>query len=130
MSIVNKVLGLFLGNKYERDMKEINPHVELVHEEFSKVQSLTNDQLRDKTAELRSEIRKNIAADENEIQQLREKAEKEEDVYLKEEIYNHIDKLEKQIEEKLEDILDKCLPVAFAIVKETEQYTRGNGTPI
>jgi preprotein translocase subunit SecA len=128
MSIVNKVLGLFLGNKYERDMKEINPHVELVHEEFSKVQSLTNDQLRDKTAELRSEIRKNIAADENEIQQLREKAEKEEDVYLKEEIYNHIDKLEKQIEEKLEDILDKCLPVAFAIVKETARRFKQNST--
>jgi preprotein translocase subunit SecA len=128
MSIINKVLGLFLGNKYERDMKEINPYVELVHGEFSKLQSLTNDQLRDKTAELRGEIKKGIAEDEKEIQQLKVKAEKEEDVYLKEEIYNHIDKLEKQIEEKLEDILDKCLPAAFAVVKETARRFKQNST--
>ena len=28
MDIINKVLGLFLGNKYERDMKEITPYVD------------------------------------------------------------------------------------------------------
>ena len=28
MSIINKVLGVFLGDKYERDMKEIMPFVE------------------------------------------------------------------------------------------------------
>jgi preprotein translocase subunit SecA len=128
MSIVNRVLGLFLGNKYERDIKEISPYVELVHEEYSRIQSLTNDQLRDKTAELREEIRKNIAADEKEVHDLREKAEGEEDVYLKEEIYNNIDKLEKQIEEKLEGILDKCLPAAFAIVKETAKRFKQNST--
>jgi hypothetical protein len=27
MSIINKVLSLFLGNKEERDLKEINPFV-------------------------------------------------------------------------------------------------------
>ena len=49
MSIVNKILGLFLGNKYERDLKEINPYVEKVRIEFEKLQGLSNDQLRDKT---------------------------------------------------------------------------------
>lgn len=119
MTIVNKVLGLFLGNKYERDMKDINPFVDLVHREFDKLGDLTNDQLRDKSLELKNEIRKEIAVDEGEIKNLKEKAEKEEDVYLKEEIYTDIDKREKLIEKKLEDILDKHLPLAFAIVKET-----------
>jgi len=119
MSIVTKVLGLFLGNKYERDMKEIEPYVEKVHKEYSLLQNLTNDELRDKTAELRNEILKGIAEDEDEIRKLKEKAEAEEDVYAKEEIYNKIDKLEKNIEQKLEGILDAALPKAFAIVKET-----------
>jgi preprotein translocase subunit SecA len=126
MSVINKVLGLFLGNKYERDMKEINPYVLLIHKEFEKLQGLTNDELRDKTADLKSKIHEGIASNKEEIRILRENAEKEEDVYLKEEIYNSIDKLEKEIEEKLEGILDEHLPVAFAIVKETAKRFKEN----
>ena len=126
MSVINKVLGLFLGNKYERDMKEISPHVMLVHEEFEKLQVLTNDELRDKTADLKNKILAGIAKDEDEIRQLRENAEKEEDVYIKEDIYNNIDKLEKSIEEKLEGILDEHLPAAFAVVKETARRFKEN----
>jgi preprotein translocase subunit SecA len=126
MSILNKVLGLFLGNKNERDMKEIDPYVGLVHKEFEKLQELTNDELRDKTADLKKSILAGIEDNLKEIGKLRENAEKEEDVYLKEEIYNNIDKLEKNIEEKLEGILDEHLPVAFAIVKETAKRFKQN----
>jgi preprotein translocase subunit SecA len=128
MSVINKVLGLFLGNKYERDMKEINPYVEKVHVEYNQLQSLSNDQLRDKTAELKSDIRERILTDEQEVKTLREKADSEEDVYAKEEIYNQIDKLEKNIEEKLEGILDELLPRAFAIVKETARRFKEKST--
>ena len=107
MSIINNVLGLFLGNKYERDIKEINPYVEKIHIEFEKIKNLSNDSLRDCTDELRKEILGSVEEDENEIRSLREKAEKEEDVYQKEEIYNNIDKIEKQISEKLEVYLTR-----------------------
>ena len=126
MSVINKVLGLFLGNKSERDMKDIDPYVLKVHGEYAKMKNLTHDELRDKTAELRKNIAGKIAADQEEIASLRESAEKEEDVYLKEDIYNKIDKLEKQIEEKLEGILDEYLPEAFAIVKETARRFKEN----
>ena len=126
MSIINNVLGLFLGNKYERDLKEINPYIDKIHAEFEKIQGLSNDELRDRTDELRSEILKSVEGDENEIRSLREKAEKEEDVYLKEEIYNSIDKIEKQINEKLEATLDELVPRAFAIVKETAKRFKEN----
>jgi preprotein translocase subunit SecA len=128
MSIINSVLGLFLGNKYERDMKEINPYVEKIHIEFEKLGNLTNDQLRDKTNELRNEIRSYVQADEAEINNLKEKAEKEEDVDRKEEYYNEVDKIEKRIDEKLEKILDECVPRAFAIVKETARRFKENQT--
>ncbi len=49
MSIINSVLGLFIGNKYERDIKEINPYVEKIHVEYQKLQSVSNDDLRDLT---------------------------------------------------------------------------------
>jgi preprotein translocase subunit SecA len=92
MSIVNKVLGLFLGNKYERDIKEISPYVEKIHIEFEKLKDLSNDQLRDKTLEIKKRILDYINEDEDEIRALKEKAETEEDVYKKEEYYNEIDK--------------------------------------
>ena len=71
MSVINKVLGLFLGNKYERDMKEISPYVEKIQQEFASLTGLSNDELRDQTALLREEIKKSLESDENEIKLLR-----------------------------------------------------------
>jgi preprotein translocase subunit SecA len=126
MSIINSVLGLFLGNKYERDIKEINPYVEKIKLEFEKLFELSNDGLRNITDDLRKEILGRIKDDEDQILSLRDKAEKEEDVYNKEEIYNQIDKIEKQINEKLEVVLDGVLPKAFAVVKETARRFKEN----
>jgi preprotein translocase subunit SecA len=126
MSIINNVLGLFLGNKYERDLKEINPYIEKILLESEKVKDLSNDSLRDHTEELKKEILGSVEGYENEIKSLREKAEIEEDVYRKEEIYNNIDKIEKQINEKLEIALDQLVPRAFAIVKETAKRFKEN----
>jgi preprotein translocase subunit SecA len=126
MSIITDVLGLFLGNKYERDIKEINPYIEKILQEYEKLKNLSNDELRNLTDQLRKEILGSIEGDENEISSLREKAEKEEDVYQKEEIYNAIDKIEKQINDKLEIVLDQLVPRAFAIVKETARRFKEN----
>jgi preprotein translocase subunit SecA len=128
MSIINNVLGLFLGNKYERDMKELDPYAEKIHLESDKVKNLTNDQLRDNTLELKKTIVDYVEQDEAEIKALKDKAEKEEDVDKKEEYYNEADKLEKRIEDKLEKILDECVPRAFAIVKETARRFKENST--
>jgi preprotein translocase subunit SecA len=96
--------------------------------EFEKLQNLSNDQLRDKTIELKKEILDHIEEDETKIKLLKEKAEKEDDIYNKEELYNEIDKIEKLIDEKLEKFLDECVPRAFAIVKETAKRFKENAT--
>ena len=98
MSIINNVLGLFLGNKYEKDIKEINPYIEKIHKEFEKLKDLSNDDLRGQTEELKKQILGSIEGDENEIRSLKDKAENEEDVYIKEEIYNEIDKILTKLE--------------------------------
>jgi preprotein translocase subunit SecA len=126
MDIINKVLGLFLGNKYERDIKEITPFTIEVLKEYDKLKDLSNDQLRDLTFVLKKEIQESIVQDENEIRSLKNKAEAEEDVYRKEEYYNEVDKIEKLIDEKLEKTLDNLVPRAFAIVKETARRFKEN----
>lgn len=126
MDFINKVLGFFLGNKYERDIKEISPYVSQVLKEYDKLRDISNDQLRECTFNLKKELSEALEADENEIQSLRNQAENEEDVDKKEEYYNQTDKLEKIIEEKIEKTLDALLPRAFAIVKETARRFKEN----
>ena len=126
MSIVSSVLGLFLGNKYERDMKEITPYVELVKKEFQKLGSLSNDDLRSITSNLKSEIYEYIKENQNEILLLREKAENEADIPEKEKLYGEIDKLIKSVDTKIEEVLDKILPQAFAVVRETARRFKEN----
>ena len=126
MSIVTKVLGIFLGNKEERDLKEIDPFVGKIGKESALVATLSNDALRERTAELKREIIEYITEDNKQIQELRTEAEKEEDVNRKEELYNQIDKIDKQILEKIENKLDELLPAAFAIVKETARRFKEN----
>jgi preprotein translocase subunit SecA len=126
MSIVSKVLTVFLGNKEVRDLKEIDPFVGKIKNESVLLTSLSNDALRDRTAVLKKEVRESVAAEEQEIRDLRAAAEKEEDVNRKEELYNQTDKIEKLILEKLEKKLDEVLPVAFAIVKETARRFKEN----
>ncbi len=126
MSIVNKVLGVFLGNKEERDLKEINPFVGRIQKESELLTGLSNDALRERTAELRKEIQVSVSEEEKQIRELRAEAENEEDVNRKEDLYNQVDKLEKQILENLEKKLDEVLPTAFAIVRETARRFKEN----
>ncbi len=128
MSVINSVLGLFLGNKYERDLKEINPYVDKIHVEFEKLRLYRMMNSGTRTNEIRKEIIDSIAEQEDEIKSLRDKSENEQDVYAKEELYNSIDKIEKQINEKLEDVLDSLVPRAFAVVKETARRFKENST--
>lgn len=126
MSIISNVLGLFLGNKYERDIKEIMPFVEATKKESEKLGSLSNDELRNVTLRLKSEIKDYIQSDQEEILKLKEQAAQEPDFAKKEEIYNQTDKVTKSVDSKIEEILEKVLPTAFAIVKETSKRFKEN----
>ncbi len=126
MSVINKVLGVFLGDKYARDMKEIMPHVEKTKAAFEKVGSLSNDELRAITGKLKGRIAEGIKEENQRIAEIKHKAESEEDVYLKEELFGEIDKIEEKVSEKLEVILLEILPEAFALVKETAKRFNDN----
>jgi preprotein translocase subunit SecA len=116
MSIISKVLTFFLGNKEVRDLQEISPYVERIRTETEKLIELSNDALRDRSLALRKEVRESVAEEEKMMSDLRTEAEREEDVNRKEDLYNQVDKLDKQLLEKIENKLDEVLPVAFCIV--------------
>ncbi|HOH84337.1 MAG TPA: preprotein translocase subunit SecA, partial [Bacteroidales bacterium] len=114
-------LKLFLGTKSDRDIKSLQPILQKCLEVYPAISQLSNDGLRAKTMEFRERIYEYVHEDEEQMAMLKEKAENDESVSIddKEEIYLEIDRLEKKVYEKTQEILNDILPEAFAVVKET-----------
>jgi len=114
------ILGKLFGNKYDKDVKEITPLVDKINEEFSKLSSLSNNELREKTTDFKKQISDFISEEKSKIETLKEKSNlTETKTEEKEELYKEIDALEKTVIDKIEKILNTVLPQAFAVVKET-----------
>jgi len=118
MAFITKVLGKILGNKSERDIKEVMPVVDAIKSEHERVKKLSNDELRAESLRIKNIIHDRIKPEEDEIAGLKEDVE-EVEIQESEKIYERIDRLEEIIEDKLEEVLNEVLPVAFAIVKDT-----------
>ncbi len=127
MAFINKVLGVILGNKSERDIKEVGPVVEKIKEEYDRISKLSNDGLRKESDNLKKIIDERIKAEEDEIAKLKEEAE-EAEIQESEKIYEKIDKLETTIDEKIEAVLEEVLPTAFAVMKDTARRFVENKT--
>ncbi len=127
MAFVTKILGKILGNKSERDIKETAPLIELIKLEYKRLTVMSNDELRDETDKLRVIIKERIKPEEENIAELKEAVE-EAEIQDSEKIYEQIDKLEEVILQKIEDVLNEVLPVAFAIVKDTARRFLENET--
>ncbi len=113
-------LSKLFGSKSERDIKRIMPLVEKTKEEFAKLESLSNDNLRAKTTELKQRIQDYLADTDREIAELKAEAEQPEmEMAEKTAIYEKADTLGKDRDKKLEEVLIQVLPEAFAVVKET-----------
>jgi preprotein translocase subunit SecA len=124
---INKILANFFGNKADRDMKEIYPIVEKVREVYPTLNTLTNDELRQRTFDLKAKIAAYVKEEEAELARLKEMGEDPDvDVNEKEGIYNQADKLIETIDDKYEEILRESIPEAFSIVRETARRFKEN----
>ncbi|MGN6604352.1 MAG: preprotein translocase subunit SecA [Ginsengibacter sp.] len=119
---------LFGGNKSEKDVKAIKPLVEKINSFFDQYRSLSNDELRAKTADFRGRIKEYLKDIDAEIETQKTEAEKldSSDIAGRDAIYRHIDELRKDRDKKLEEILLEILPEAFAVMKETARRFKEN----
>ncbi len=114
----SEILKKFFGNKSERDRKLIEPLVEKVKSLQPKIARLDNDDLRERTQELRRKVKDSAKKQEEKIAELKAQIE-DTPIDEREDIFNQIDKLEKEVLEIYENVLNEILPEVFAIVKET-----------
>lgn len=123
----NDVLKKLFGNKSDRDMKELLPIVGQVNAEWEKLKGLSHDELREVANGLKAKIKAHIREEEEEIVALKKRVEEEKpSIEEREEIYNRVDKLEEEIDKKVEEILTELLPVAFAVMKDTARRFKEN----
>ena len=110
----NEFISKIFGNKASRDMKEIQPWVEKVKAAYPAISALSNDGLREASAALKAKIQGTVTAERAKIEELKASIENIE-LEKRETVFAQIDKLEKEVLEKLDKALDEALPEAFAI---------------
>jgi preprotein translocase subunit SecA len=125
LGFISKVFG---GNKSEKDVKKLSPIVEKTNQFFATYSSLTNDQLRNKTQEFRQRIKDHLTEIDEEMIAKNKAAEELpfNDLLGKDAIYQEVDKLKKDRDKKIEEVLDEIMPEAFAVVKETARRFKEN----
>jgi preprotein translocase subunit SecA len=118
--MANFLTKLF-GSKSQRDLKELNPILAKCLEAYDQVTKLSNDELRAKTIEFKTLIKEAVNVEQSQLDSLQQRIENEFDMSIdeKQKIYTQIEDLEKKIYDKTQSVLDKILPQAFAVVKET-----------
>ena len=128
LKFINNSVQKIFGTKYERDVKTYAPIVEEINEIFEDLASVSNDELREKTLNFRAQIKEHLTGIDEDIKAAREEASNEQDLAKKEDLFEEVDKLIKDRDKHLEDILKEILPEAFAVVKETARRFSNNET--
>ncbi len=123
------LISKLFGSKSNRDIKLIQPLVEKTKEEFAKLSSVSNDELRQKTLDFKIRIQEFLAEIDVEIAEVKAKAESE-DLPMNEKtaLYDQLDKLQKDRDAELEQVLMEILPEAFAVMKDTARRFTENKT--
>jgi preprotein translocase subunit SecA len=125
IGFISKIFG---GSKSEKDVKSIAPLVTKINEHFDSYSGLSNDELRAKTTDFRERIQNYIKDIDNQILETNQRADalSFDDLVGKDGIYQEVDKLKKQKDQKIEEVLKQILPEAFAVVKETARRFKEN----
>lgn len=127
MSFLNKVLKGFLGDKKAQDLKEVKKVVTKIKAVEPNIQQLSDDGLREKTAEFKNKIKSATSTITAQIEQIKEQIKNSTNVDEKEALFSQIESLKKDSYEIEEKVLSQVLPEAFAVVKETARRWAQNG---
>ncbi|MBK6274088.1 MAG: preprotein translocase subunit SecA [Saprospirales bacterium] len=119
LNFLQKGLSKIFGSKSNRDIKSVEPIVTEINLHFEQYQQLNHDELRNKTQSFKERIKEYLSEIDAQIAELTQKAEVDNaDLDEKEEIFAKVDKLNKERDEAIEEVLNEILPEAFAVVKE------------
>lgn len=129
--MINKLvsgLGKIFGRKSDKDITVLQPKVDQINEFFNSYASISDDELRAKTDELRGRIENHLKSIDDEIASIKKQIDESQsdDLSAKDAFFEKIDQLEEERNTALEAILKELLPEAFAIMKDTARRLTDN----
>ena len=127
---MRNLIKIVFGDKHTKDFKILSPIVEEINAEYEKIKDFSDEQLKAKTIEFKEKIQLHTEELRNKISQLKLRLQSNEDDMDRHSLYDELDELEEQLNEKYEDILAEILPEAFAVVKSTCQRLVGKSWTI
>ena len=119
---ISKFLTKIFGTKSSRDLKKIWPVVDEIKSFEDDVKALSDEELKGKTEEFKNLIQERTREVSEQISEIKEKMDSnDESITLEErrEFSDHLEELENEWLEILEDTLDEILPEAYAVLKDT-----------
>lgn len=128
MSFLNSVLKVFVGDKSQKDVKELQPLVAQIRSFEKDLEKISHDELRSKTTRFKALLEEDGRVLNNQINALREEVLASSDIDRNEDIYAEIDRLKEELYKVSEKTLEVILPEAFAVVKETAKRFVNNTT--
>ncbi|WP_417875614.1 preprotein translocase subunit SecA [Winogradskyella sediminis] len=131
MTFLDKVLKVFVGDKSKQDVSAIKPIVEKIKTFEKALEALSHDELRAKTAEFKAKIAEARLPLQTKKDDILAKAQVTEDIDEREDMYLEVDKIDDEIYEVTEGVLNDILPEAFAVVKETaKRFVHNTQIPV
>ncbi len=117
--MLTNILKKIFGDKNKKAVKELWPVVDQINQEYEKLQNLTDEELVEKTTKFKEFLEKETAELRAEIDEINEKLKLDEIDEDRSDLYDKLDKLNEELDEKYEELLEEILPEAFAVVKDT-----------
>jgi len=126
-NLIKGITKLF-GSKSDKDLKKLYPYIDEINKEFMALAGITDDALRAKTTEFKQTIANYLKDIDDEIASVKADANNTEiSLAEKDTLFKQIEKLKKERDTKLEEILMDIMPKAFAVVKETaKRFSSGS----
>ncbi len=127
-SLIQSISKIFGGSKSEKDVKALEPTIARINELYEAYNSLSNDELRQKTAEFKQRIAEGLSDFDDRTNAIKSEIDAlpAEDVIERDNLFNEIESLEKDKNDTIEKLLLEILPEAFAVVKQTARRFSDN----
>jgi preprotein translocase subunit SecA len=113
-----QIFKKIFGDKHSKNIKELEPIVVEINEYYDQFKSLSDEEIKQKTFEFKQRILDHTAELRGKVDELRLKLQGNEE-FDRQAAYDELDKINAELDDSYEEILDEILPEAFAVVKST-----------
>src|SRR6478672_1422160 len=125
------VLTNVFGTRHDREKKRVQPIVDQINEEYERLQSVSEEELKGQTAKFRAQLSEATSELESRIAELKEQKKGTPDAAEREQIDIELGGadgrggVEGELRETIAEVLDELLPEAFATVREAARRLVG-----